>query len=184
MSLLEYAVRNSNLDLINLLLKNGHVITENVLSICTIYGNISILTYLCNTSNLTCSLDNASFYGHLDIIQYLLQNNNFTYKKAFEYASKNNHLEILKLLYQKNIHINENLDLCIHLAAISGHHNVVSFLYFLGGRANEKTIEICAKKGYYDIIYFLYKLQKLRTIKAIFNSVKYKNYKITKLLII
>jgi len=176
--LLKFAIQNSDINFIKFLIKRGQVITQKDLNTCALYGNLSILKYICSKTDYYCNIDMACFYGHLDIVEYLLENNKFTYDKAFEFTAKNGHLEVLKLLIKHKIHMMSDLNNAIHLAAIYGHYDVVSLIFFLGGRTNEDTLEIISKNGYYDIVAFIYSLQTIYSNKAVFNAIKYKNYKI------
>ncbi len=162
--------------------------TSHVVDMACACGQFNILLWL-YTIIPECFSQNSIFFasreGHYNVVEWLLNNAPIKYSqtsmtKAFDGASGNGHLEIMKLLHELDIqcttkamdsacangHLNAAQWLNIHrkegyttdamtYAVHNGHFEIVQWLNEIGAKCRESALGAAGAKGHFEIVKWL-----------------------------
>lgn len=131
-----------------------------------------------NTSSVYSCLNIACNRNDEKIIIYLLENykfsNNFIAKLFVDNCS-DDHLNVIKILYNPNINIHDNKEYVFRWSCWNGHLNTAKWLYQLDNKIDihilkDYTFRVCCAIGQLDVAKWLYSLDGKIDIHAANNS--------------
>ncbi|AGF85031.1 repeat protein [Moumouvirus goulette] len=127
-------------------------------------GHVDIVKYLCLNGGrydyeMCYALRKACNYGHINIVKYLLGLIGLvnSYLSAYG-ATKNGHLDILKLLYNHGTNLRDKNDELLTIASEFGHLEIVKYLISLGcdiNAHNSWSLRYASCKGHFNIVKYL-----------------------------
>lgn len=106
---------------------------------------------------------NAALNGHFDLLKYVIENGYKNVYKICSGAAKGGHLEIFEWAIEKNYFF--NLKLIFEEAMPYGHFEIIkslcNFFSTINIRPNTIVGNIAAKKGYFDILKYMYETRMI-----------------------